>query len=112
MSGRRLYPAVGLAIAAAVLPAAGNAGATGSASVTLKNVAFSPARLTISKGTRVTFRWHDDGTVHNVRSVGRKRFKSIDDRAKGERSVRFTSAGTYRYECTLHPGMTGRITVR
>jgi plastocyanin len=25
--------------------------------------------------------------------------------------VQFTTAGTYKYRCTFHPGMTGQITV-
>jgi plastocyanin len=112
MSRRRLHPLLGLALAAAVVPAPGVAGAAGAKTVTLKNIAFSPSRLTVSKGTTVTFSWKDDGTRHNVTSIGRKRFKTISDRTSGEKSVRFGKAGTYQYECTLHPGMSGRITVR
>jgi plastocyanin len=103
---------VGLALVAAVIPAGGAAGAAGTKTVTLKDIAFSPSRLTVSKGTAVTFSWKDDGTRHNVTSTGRKRFKTISDRTSGERPVRFGRAGTYQYECTLHPGMSGRITVR
>jgi plastocyanin len=83
----------------------------GGRSVTLRNIAFSPKSLSISRGTTVTFRWRDDGTVHNVHSTGSKRFASISDRSTGSRSRTFTKAGTYRYVCTLHPGMSGRITV-
>jgi plastocyanin len=112
MSRRRLHPLLGLALAAAIIPAPGVAGAAGKKTVTLKDIAFSPSRLTVSRGTTVTFSWKDDGTRHNVTSIGRKRFKTISDRTSGERSVRFGKAGTYQYECTLHPGMSGRITVR
>jgi plastocyanin len=103
---------LGLALAAAVIPAGSVAGAAGTKTVTLKDIAFSPSRLSVPKGTTVTFSWKDDGTRHNVTSIGRKRFKTISDRTSGERSVRFGKAGTYQYECTLHPGMSGRITVR
>ena len=72
----------------------------------------SPSRLTVSKGTTVTFSWKDGGTRHNVTSIGKKRFKTISDRTSGKTPVRFGRAGTYQYECTLHPGMSGRITVR
>jgi plastocyanin len=103
---------LGLALVAAVIAAGGVAGAAGTKTVTLKDIAFSPSRLTVSKGTTVTFSWKDDGTRHNVTSIGKKRFKTIGDRTSGERRVRFGKAGTYQYECTLHPGMSGRITVR
>jgi plastocyanin len=80
--------------------------------VTLRNIAFAPKSLSIARGTTVTFQWRDDRTAHNVVSKGAKRFKSIGTRETGSASRTFTKAGTYRYVCTLHPGMSGRITVR
>jgi plastocyanin len=88
--------------------ASGAAGKT----VTLKNIAFSPKKLSVSKGTKVTFAFRDDTTTHNVTSSGSKRFKTIGDRSSGSVTRTFSRAGTYRYSCTLHPGMTGRIVVR
>lgn len=80
--------------------------------VTLRNIAFAPKSLSIARGTTVTFQWRDDRTAHNVVSKGAKRFTSIGTRETGSASRTFTKAGTYRYVCTLHPGMSGRITVR
>lgn len=111
-SRRRLYPIIGLALVATVLPLAGVAGAAGARTVTLENVAFSPKTLSVAKGTKVTFAFRDEGTTHNVTSTGSRRFTTIGDRKNGSPSRTFSRAGTYRYECTLHPGMTGRITVR
>jgi plastocyanin len=79
--------------------------------VTLKNIAFSPKSLSIARGSTVKFVFRDGTTTHNVTSVAGRRFKTIGDRSSGSQSRAFTRAGTYRYECTLHPGMTGRITV-
>jgi plastocyanin len=92
----------------------GQVAASGAASrtVTLKNIAFSPKKLSVSKGSTVTFAFRDGSTTHNVVSVGRRRFKTIPNRSAGSRKRTFTRAGTYRYQCTLHPGMTGRIVVR
>jgi len=87
-------------------------GAAGTRTVTLKDIAFSPKSLSISKGTSVSFAFRDGTTFHNVVSTGSKRFKTISDRSSGSQKRTFTSAGTYRYTCTLHPGMSGRITVR
>ncbi len=104
-----------LALCAIVLAVIGGqvaATAAGGKTVTLKNIAFSPKNLSIARNTTVTFAWRDDTTGHNVVSKGPKRFKSIGVRSSGSQSRKFTSAGTYRYVCTLHPGMAGRITVR
>ncbi len=87
------------------------ASAAGSRSIVLRNVAFSPKSLSIVKGTTVTFAFRDGSTDHNVVSTGSRRFRSIGARSAGSPKRTFTRAGTYRYECTLHPGMTGRISV-
>jgi plastocyanin len=80
--------------------------------VVLKDISFSPRSLTISSGTTVTFAFRDDGTTHNVTSTAGRRFEPIANRSSGSVRRTFRRAGTYRYACTLHPGMTGRITVR
>lgn len=109
MYARNILP---LALGAISLAAAGGqvASASGGRTVTLRNIAFSPKNLSISRGTTVTFDWRDD-TRHNVTSTGSRRFASIPSRVSGKRSRTFGSAGTYTYHCTLHPGMSGRITV-
>lgn len=115
---RKPYPIVGFALVAAavsvtaVVGVTGVAAGAGSRTVTLKDVAFSPKTLSVSKATKVIFAFRDDGTTHNVKSTGSKRFTAIGNRTSGSPSRTFSRAGTYRYECTLHPGMTGRITVR
>ena len=81
-------------------------------SVTLKDISFKSAKTTIHRGQSVTFSWQDGDTPHNVSSRGAKKFKSSATKTKGTYRVRFTSAGTYRYVCTIHPGMAGRIIVK
>ena len=88
------------------------ASAAGGRTVALRNIAFSPKSLAIAKGTTVTFAFRDGSTDHNVVSIGSRRFRSIGVRSAGSPRRTFNRAGTYRYECTLHPGMTGRISVR
>lgn len=65
----------------------------------------------VSKGSTVRFAFREATTTHDVRSIGRRRLESIGNRCSCSQSRTFTRAGTYRYECTLHPGMTGRISV-
>jgi plastocyanin len=100
--------AAALAAAAPAVTAAAGAAKT----VTLKDIAFSPRSLTISRGSTVTFAFRDDGTTHNVTSTAGRRLQTIGNRSSGSVRRTFRRAGTYRYACTLHPGMTGRITVR
>ena len=77
------------------------------------SLAFSPASLTISPGETVTFAF--GSVAHNV-------FFDAPDAAtptdipgnNSNKSVQrtFSTAGTYRYHCTIHPTMTGTVTVR
>lgn len=86
--------------------------ASRSHSVVLKDIAFAPARLTIKRGDSVRFTWRDGDTKHNVAYASGKRFKGASTRGSGSYRVRFTKAGLYRYQCTLHLGMRGSIRVK
>jgi plastocyanin len=108
----RLLAIAGLAFAAAAPAVTTAAGAGATRTVTLKDISFSPRSLTISRGTTVAFTFRDGSTTHDVTSTAGRRFKTIPGRSAGSVRRTFRRAGTYRYECTLHPGMTGRITVR
>jgi plastocyanin len=71
--------------------------------------AFRPGRITISRGDRV--RWINRTSVtHTTTSNGGLWNETLQP---GERfSRRFRRAGTFRYMCTIHAGMTGTIVVR
>ncbi len=109
---RRLAAAAALPLLAAGVLAGPSAHAAAGRSVVLKNIAFTPSKLTVARGTRVTFRFQDGDTNHNVTSRGAKRFKSSPTKGSGTYVVRFARAGVYRYVCTLHLGMKGTITVK
>ena len=107
-----LAAAAALPVGAAAAVVGPSAGAASGKSVVLKDIAFKPNKLTVARSTRVTFRFQDGDTNHNVTSRGPKRFKSSPTKSSGSYAVRFTRSGLYRYECTLHIGMKGAITVR
>lgn len=67
---------------------------------------FEPASLAVPAGATVTWRWQGDAP-HNV--VGDGFEAPIQD--EGELSHTVTTPGTYPYECTVHPGMTGEVIV-
>jgi plastocyanin len=86
--------------------------AAAGARVTLKDISFRPARVTIRAGQSVTWTWKDGTTPHNVTSQGKRRFRSSASKSSGTYTVRFARPGTYRYVCTIHFGMNGTVVVR
>jgi plastocyanin len=76
--------------------------------VTIDNFTFSPAELKVKVGDTVTWTNHDD-IPHTVVSAGKFRSKTMD--TDNTFTFTFTSAGDYKYFCSLHPHMTGMITV-
>ena len=98
-----------LAIAAATLLQLGVAGArTQDINVTIDNFTFTPPELNVKVGDTVTWTNHDD-IPHTVVSAGKFRSKTMD--TDNSFSFTFTSAGDYKYFCSLHPHMTGMIKV-
>ena len=80
--------------------------------VLLKDIEFTPSTVTIQRGSSVRWVWKDPRVSHNVKSRGRLRFRSSDTKLTGTHLVRFRSKGTYRYVCTIHPNMIGKVVVR
>ncbi|CAA9394799.1 MAG: hypothetical protein AVDCRST_MAG64-1373 [uncultured Phycisphaerae bacterium] len=99
-------------IVVAVLAAAAPAGAERTKGVSLADVEFKPGTVTIRRGDRVRWTWKDGPTPHNVRSRGSRRFKGSSTKTDGTHSARFRRRGTYRYVCTVHIGMDGKVVVR
>lgn len=78
-------------------------------SIVIQNYTFSPETLTVMAGTTVTWVNHDQ-VPHTVVEKDQQFHSSAldtDDRY----SFTFTTPGVYPYFCTLHPTMTGTITV-
>ncbi len=80
------------------------------ASVEIKDFAFNPATLTISKGTTVTWT-HNDTAPHTV-TENNNVFNS-PTLTKGQTfSYTFNEAGTFDYYCSIHPTrMKGKVVV-
>ena len=79
----------------------------GVTTVVAKHLKFQPPAIEVAPGTEVTWRFDDGAVPHNVKGDG---FAS-GTRERGTFSHRFTKAGEYRYRCTLHAGMEGRVVV-
>jgi plastocyanin len=78
--------------------------------VDINNFAFSPAELTVKKGTTLTWT-NKDSSPHTVTSTdnGKLDSKTLD---QGESySFTFNEVGTFNYKCTFHSSMMGKVIV-
>jgi plastocyanin len=71
-----------------------------------------PNQTTVATGGTVT--WNNtSGVLHNVTFAAATGVPpDIPDHASGSNQRTFAVAGAFDYQCTLHVGMTGRITVQ
>jgi plastocyanin len=93
---------------------AGNAptrGFSGDAAVSIKNFAYNPNPITVSKGTTVT--WTNNDTAPHTATAASGSFTFDTGRlANGaSKAITFNTPGTFAYTCTIHPSMKGSITV-
>lgn len=92
--------------------------------VTLANLSFSPASMTVPVGTTVIWKWNDcsggDGygggttcIAHNV-TFDDSSIQASTTQDAGTISRTFSTKGTYKYHCTIHgaAGMVGEIVVQ
>jgi plastocyanin len=84
-----------------------SAGAPKTATVTLKDISFKRATVKIARGGTVMWVWKDGPSPHNVTFAHRH----SGTKKTGTYKMTFAKAGTYKYHCTLHPGMDGKVVV-
>jgi plastocyanin len=77
--------------------------------VSIEGFAFQPDGLEVPTGTEVTWT-NGDPEAHTVTAAGGV-FDSGPIDPGGSFSHTFTEAGTYDYICSIHPSMTGTVTV-
>lgn len=78
--------------------------------VEIKGFAFNPLTVSISKGTTVTWT-NSDSAPHTVTSVSGA-FDSGRLNQGSTFSYTFNQAGTFEYECTIHPSIVhGKVIV-
>jgi plastocyanin len=83
-----------------------------SAVVTMQSNTFTPFRSTIRVGQTVL--WDFPADAHNVifaKTVTTGRPTDIGITSGVAVTRTFTAAGTFPYDCTLHPGMSGEVVV-
>jgi plastocyanin len=100
-----LLPLLPVATTDAVTDSAHAAGAT----VTVVNLAFTPAAVRVGLGESVTWTFQDP-ISHTVTSDDGF-FDTGATSGGASRTVRFASAGTYPYHCSFHSVMHGKVVV-
>jgi plastocyanin len=98
---------VATAAAAPVARSTANAART----VSISNFTFAPAAVTVQAGQELTW-MNDDDAPHTVLGSdpgSPLRSAALDTGDKY--SVTLSRPGTYKYFCSLHPHMTGVVTV-
>jgi len=97
-----------LGIRGEIASAGGTAQASRTATVDIVNFAYRPATLTIAAGSKVVF----SNTSSRPHTATRKgSFSTGRIKAGKSASIGFNQKGTFRYHCTIHPFMRGRIVV-
>jgi len=93
------------------------AGPSSSANVTINIVgdlttqSYSPSPTTVRMGQTVA--WHNnDNTVHNANQDNGIFSTGNVNAGATSAPITMSTAGTFTYHCTLHPGMVGTITVQ
>jgi plastocyanin len=79
--------------------------------VTMQNIAFTPANITVKKGATVTWT-NQDAVEHTVTENDGKNGPSAPPLSQGQSyTFTFNEVGTFHYHCTIHSEMTGTVTV-
>ncbi|MFI5186437.1 MAG: cupredoxin family copper-binding protein [Chitinophagales bacterium] len=78
--------------------------------VSIANMAFTPATITVTPGTMVTWS-NNDNMTHTV-TADDNSFDSGNIGAGSSFAKTFSIAGTYTYHCSIHPSMTGAVVVK
>ena|SRR2546423_424396 len=100
--------ATALVVASQVLPSA-----AASRTVKIKDDFYSPNRLTVSKGTTITWKWvgMDPHNVTLIKGPRGVRHTHSTTKTSGRYSRTLKKAGSYTFECTIH-SFTMKVVVR
>jgi plastocyanin len=86
------------------------AGSASAKAVSIENFAYSPANLTVAKGTSVKFT-NGDATNHTATATDASALDTGTIAPGKSKTATFETPGTYQYFCSFHPFMKGTITV-
>ncbi|HTE58021.1 MAG TPA: cupredoxin family copper-binding protein [Verrucomicrobiae bacterium] len=92
-------------------PNAGSSDTAQASAVTIQEFSFNPAKITVKKGTKVTWT-NKDSTKHDVTPDTEGAFTKSELLGQNESySVTFDTVGSFSYHCSPHPYMKGIVEV-
>ena len=81
------------------------------ATVDVADSVFKPKEIDVAAGGTVTWKWSGEETHNVVSDDGSSEKYESESQTSGTFKHTFDKAGTYKYHCTLHEGMTGTVKV-
>jgi plastocyanin len=106
---RRLIYLAALALVVMVAVAPSATAQPTTTTVSIQDFFFSPANVNVAAGTTVT--WVNDGNVAHTVTSDDGQFDSGVLMPGDSYTVVFNGRGTITYHCSIHPSMTGSVTV-
>jgi plastocyanin len=109
------FVAVLLCTAALAVPAiAGQGTSAASRSIGVNDNFFKPRSKSFSNPTSVTWKWKGNRThnVHFTKAPKGAKPRNCGARKTGSCKRKLKKRGTYRYVCTFHGSMTGKVRIR
>jgi plastocyanin len=87
-------------------------GGTPQQQIVLKSLQFKPNKVNITTKTKLSFVWKE-AVAHNIVFENKGPKSATLNKGTWEPDMKLLAKpGTYKYKCTLHPGMNGQITVK
>ena len=112
LGGMMALAGAGVAAVSTSTPANAQLGGTKSVTIGVKGLTFDPAKVTVKAKEPITFVWRQT-VAHNIVFDDKNLPKSkTQNKGTWALSKGIAKTGTYKYKCTLHPGMAGQITVK
>ncbi len=105
----RAHPPVAASARGKTLSTKAAAAPAGPVAVHISNFTFGPKMVTVKVGQTVTWT-NDDDIPHTVVATDKSFRSKVLDTGQSF-SVTFTKPGQIAYFCSLHPMMTGKVTV-
>lgn len=79
--------------------------------VTIERFAYDPSPLRVDAGTKIVFD-NEDGSITHTATAKNGSFDTGDIKVGTTKSIVLRKPGVYKYSCTIHPFMHGKIVVK